>query len=495
MIGISIYAGYNWFRDNFGIGNTNVQKNAILPSVAYQYSEVPSLDVTIVQIGEGKQILECGQNTCTPKRIPTSLQGDALSDGESWYRYVQEDEDILLQRTWMNGERESETIVKQMPFIQPRGMYISPDGKKLAYWLDNISDNQQLTELWMYDSEQEGTHLIAEKLVKPDIVTKVRWNRSSTALWFIANNAEEKKQEKLEYVTVNIHPENVQARFLELDWEQLKDIADTGAMDISRGGNIVAYAEHFGNNVSKLTVLQDGEKPWHKIVRGYVPFIQWKEDDSLIYAVQDTNGVAFWQAEPLKRDAVSENNKQIAHILGTYQSAQTDSRGEYIAIVVKDKTRKSIIHTLQMATGLTKPQAQVPTFGKKIFVVHANQQDKEKKKEVAGTTTELSDEEITAFIENNLPDVANYPEAKPQRIIMTETANTAYVDYKTRINEMERILMSIQDAIHPEWTIKGRYRPTAGEWEKFQGGGLKDPEAKRLYEWEESINKWILKEG
>ena len=81
-----------------------------------------------------------------------------------------------------------------------------------------------------------------------------------------------------------------------------------------------------------------------------------------------------------------------------------------------------------------------------------------------------------------------------QRLITTDQPNTIFFDYLLPDNTNQRILITIHDAVHTEWSIKAHYTELGGEWHKVQGGGLADPQPVKLYEWEEELDQWILKE-
>ena len=112
---------------------------------------------------------------------------------------------------------------------------------------------------------------------------------------------------------------------------------------------------------------------------------------------------------------------------------------------------------------------------------------------VAGTSNAFDDAEIAAFIDQNFSAIIGVPGARARRLLVTDQANTLFIDYTTRGGTEERILLVVQDLAHADWAIKARYVIQQAEWRKVLGGGLPDPKPVRLYEWEESVGQWILK--
>lgn len=505
MFAVAGVALYQWTQEVRSSPAPAVLGEATVTLPPASVNDVPSLTMLVVQTdaaGESKRVLKCTAQGCRVYPLPPALNDEALSDGESWYYYgttenQQGEEVVALTRTWTDGgdgstgsPQESDTIVQETTLVSPRGLTISADGTKLAYWLDNITNDDGFTEIWMYDSLEDGTRVLTENLVKPDVLSRLRWNRAGTALWFLANNAPKGEAEKRELVVVNTAPAGARVAFSSLDIEKTSGIIDHGVMDINAGADTLAYALPVSSNVSELVIIQDGHEPQTQVIRGYIPYLQWLEDGSLLYAVQNGNETIFWRGN---------NNKQntpIARLTGALRSAQGDSAGGYIAFLAEPRPGELRAFALQVDTGLVRDQGEVPPFGRYSHLVYAQPAPDPIEAQAASVTAELTDEELLAFVVQHMDDIARQEETTPVRMVMTDSVNTLYVDYKVgEETELSRLLVTVKDAIHPEWSIRARYEPVGGEWQKVQGGGLQDPAAQRVYEWEERVERWILKQS
>ncbi len=467
-----------------------------LASVTVQktdYKAIPKFDIILVQVDDeqaGRRVLTCKTLGCQPVQVPSSVEADAVSDGESWYRYVVEEDEkgeqvMRLQRTFIE-DGHTKTILEQTPLVKPRGLYISPDGQRVAYWLDNIDNKEGLTELWVYDSAEGGVKVLAERLVKRDILTNLRWNRLGTALWFLVDSGEGEKEE-MELVVVTTNPVGAGAQFKNIDLSEIRQIIDRGVMDISANGKQLALSRPVNREVSQIFIVNNNGEQSEQTVRGTVPYLQWLEDGSLIYAVQSGSEFIFWKR-------VGDRDIPISRLQGVLRSAYGNKNGEYIAFVADTVSRTTHAYVLQVASGLVQDQGAVPPYGQYVHIVYARQAGEQTKPLVASITTELSDAEIAAFLEAHLPQITSAAKVRAERIVSTNSANTVFVDYRVNGGESQRILLTVQDAVHPEWTIVARYQMAGGEWNKVQGGSHTDPKPVRVYEWEESVNQWVLKQ-
>ena len=122
------------------------------------------------------------------------------------------------------------------------------------------------------------------------------------------------------------------------------------------------------------------------------------------------------------------------------------------------------------------------------FQLDANSQNPD-----TNITAPVDDEQIAAFLDKNLKSIAD-PNAVPQRFITTDQLNTIWFDYSLESGAKKRLLLTIKDATHTEWSISARYRESAGEWLLEQGNVPKPPQPVHVYEWEDAPQQWILKE-
>lgn len=383
------------------------------------------------------------------------------------------------------GNSLGEVLVAKTPLVAPGGLFLSPDGSKLAYFLDNIHDQkQQLTELWYLDTETGQRHLLVEKLRRPDVLTTPRWNSSSTHLWFVANSGSN-PEEKIEFVVVAVSPANLAARFNAFDWKKNYTDLEQAQLDISFTGRSLALARAASPYRTDLTVIHDGSLPQVAVVRGALPFLKWLPSGEVVYAVQDDSGLALWRLK-------STQHTFAARLPGELEEAKSDPAGEFMALVMREG-KELTWSAWQVKTGLVFPKGLVHSAGLKPASFQVLVTEPEASPPAASTLPALEAAEMAAFIDNHLVKISGEPTAQPLRIITTSEPNVVYVDFRVNTKEDRRLLLTIRDAIHPEWSIRARYEPAAGEWRKSEGGGIHDPTPQNVYEWEKDVNQWILK--
>lgn len=277
-VGVTVYFTNQWD------GNADEAPKVL----AAETREIPALEALIVQVVEAAdthRILACGSRGCETRQPPSSVEGDARSDGEVWYRYREREENGNAIRVLekVDGGGKATTITEESAFVRPRGMMLSADGMKMAYFLDNIHDDSGLTELWVYDSATGGAQVVAENLRRSNIASSVRWNASSRVLWFL-NESKAK-----ELVVIPLSGSTALPVPVRIPWNAYADAVDRGVMDVSDGGQLIAFTHDTIPGFSQLVVIQNGlqRTKTKKTIKGRVVYIRWMEDGSLFYAVQN----------------------------------------------------------------------------------------------------------------------------------------------------------------------------------------------------------------
>lgn len=488
LIAATLFVLWQWVKGYFS------------PSITSREEETPTLtntttvapfDVLLVQQDADKgdkRIVQC-TNNCQTQQQPQSADGQAQSNGTDWFYYTttNKEGDELTQLVTSQGSDKPKLIAAQTDLIKPRGLFLSPTGTRLAYFLDNMHEpEKKLTEIWVYDITSGAVSVVAEKLHVPDMMTRLRWNSAGTRLWFVANSGTTTKP-KVELIVLNADSNTPKASFSKLDWDALKDVADKGTMDIDGAGQRVGYSKPVSPGFDKLVLTDPKGQQFSAAVPGTIPYIEWLADGNLMYAVQNNLEFGFWRTT---NDRATLLNSQ----RGVLRSARGDGAGEHIIYAADTATSKTALYVLDTKTKTIAEQQKIPAFGDYVFVVQARPGSGNSPSAVAGITSELKDEELAAFLDRNIADITQDPRAKKSKFIVTAEANTVILDYRDKNGVLQRLVVTIRDAIHPEWSIRARYQDVSGTWQKTQGGGVSDPKPLRLYEWETSLNQWILKE-
>lgn len=464
--GISSFFGYQYYQNQASAEDiAQLDEEQETPPAL----EIPPLIVYIVQTdGDVSRILKCAEQRCTPEPKPGELPNLALFDSEAWYHY---DDTGRLVRT---RDNQSDILIAPSRLVEPRELVLSPDSRRLAFWLDDVAThNAKLTELWMFDRDILATRLLAEGLNKEDIFTRPRWNHAGTQVFFVGNTAPQGEDQQLELLTVQAHPPKLSAGFKKVDWQELEDILEFGQADLSTDGFMLAIATPSG-----IRIVEKNSEQFQK-TSGTVTHLQWLEDDSLLYAVQERDSFTIWRRRGKTSQLVTRQE-------GALRAAMSDQRGEFL-VLVGQKT----LYAIEIKTGLIEAIAVLPEFGASAKIARVQQESDNTKNISSG---QFTDAEIVAFLDKHLVKITREPLAAASRITTTDRPNAVYVEYNIGTSENQRILMTIHDLINPDWSLLARYKPVSAEWQKTQGGGLPDPEIKRVYEWEGELTQWILKQ-
>ncbi len=458
--------------------------------LAAETREIPALQALIVQAVEGsdtRRILACGAHGCETKEPPSSVDGSAFSDGEVWYRYREREDNEHTIRVLekVDGGGKAVTITEESPFVRPRGIFLSNDGTKIAYFLDNIHDNSGLTELWVYDSATGGAQVVAENLYKNDIASSIRWSASSRLLWFLTEG------KKKELVLIPLSGSTALPTPIRIPWSTYAEAVDRGVMDVSDGTSLIAFAHDTVSGFSQLVVTQKGvqETRTQKTIKGRVVCVRWMQDGALFYVVQNGENLTFWMANATKEWPIARMKAQFQSIHGT-------GSPDLAAFIANPRTDESHLYVLQIATGLVQDQMVLPKLaGSTSYVVEANEATTVREQVVAGITTTLPDSVITAFIQAQIQKISSQADAKAIRIITTDSANTVYVDYSGASEDVRRMLVTVQDAIYPSWKVLATYTISGGQWVRSGVSRSSDPSSVKMYEWEDDVSQWILKKS
>ncbi len=482
MVAVIVCAGAFLFFWKNSFSGEGIEAQVATPSP----QDIPSLQALLVQVdevSEHRRILQCNEKGCTPKEPPKSVGLNPLSDGTSWYRYAEHDKKgvvaSVLER--VDNDGAVQTITEENPLVKPRAMMLSTDGTKLAYFLDNIHDELGLTELWAYDSKEGGAKVIAEKLKRKDIASRVRWNASSRIIWFLEDAGDK------QLIVASLGGGTGARAFKGVSWNAYANIVDNGVMDINDDASLAAFAEPTPFGLSKLLVVRGNEPVISKSVKGDVVFVRWMEDDSLLYAVQDGKNLSFWMAN-------AQKEWPITRMQAMFESAHSAGTSGLAAFVASPRENERHLYVLQIATGLIKDETIIPNFPGKTYVVQTREGVESQPHAVAGITSAISDGALAAFVDEHIASIAEDNTAKPSRILVTDTPNTIFIDYADRASVDQRVLVLIVDALNPEWKVIARYKAINGIWNRIDTVGDPDPKTTRLYEWEDSLSQWILKQ-
>jgi hypothetical protein len=97
-----------------------------------------------------------------------------VSDGQFIYGYreLEEGEGRALVR-WDAWTGEQKVIATSAPLVIPRGVYLSSRGRFVLFYLDNRTST--MTEIWVYDCEQDVARVVVENLNRKLLLTKPQW--------------------------------------------------------------------------------------------------------------------------------------------------------------------------------------------------------------------------------------------------------------------------------------------------------------------------------
>lgn len=468
------------------IQNSKSPDSTLAPTISFAERPAKS-QLDILAVAGDEAIYHCRDGTCELLPKPERLE-DATAVGiAEWVGFTTESRAGLqpsvrvLQRALKDGE--SQNILEQTPLTRPRDILVSPDGGRFVFFLDNTSDPAaQLTELWLYDQTSGGVKVLAEKLFRPDIRSTIRWNSSSNYLWFLADTGERSSAaDQLQLEVVSLLPPYTRIVFTQVDWSKLADDFSKVSMDISPAGEKIAYVT---KNIWRQSVVAvQGQKSTDKItVHGEVPYVQWLDEDSLVYASEDASGFSWWIDK-------GGTQRLLARQAGSFISARGEARTEYVSFIVRQEGEVKL-RSLHLASGSILNEGQLPDTGGQLLLVKSSS-PAVPLAQVAGTVAALEDDELIAFLNRNIDAISGYA-GRLERVLITDQINTAYVDVRPAEGESERLLVTVLDAAQTDWRVIGKYRRVGSEWVRSQGVDT-DPKGIRLYEWEAEVSQWIRK--
>ncbi|MEX0650320.1 MAG: hypothetical protein WD200_04920 [Candidatus Andersenbacteria bacterium] len=444
-------------------------------------STIPDMDLVLahVQSNGSRQVYICNPQ-CIPVDPPDTAEAGAVFDGRGWYHYRAGEKEDARQLVYKNGEEK--LLVDQTSLVELRDLFLSPSGERLAYYLDDADSKPKKTELWMYDTKDGGTGLLAENITASDVITTPRWNSQSTALWFLADSGVG-DEEKIEFVTVQALPAKISAQFPQLNFDNIKDDVSRGIVDISANGSSLAFASSSSNiaPAQLVTARGDGRVDKYPVV-GAVVHVQWINDNTLLYATQHQQTLSFWITQ-------SGTHSKIAETPGVLLSSHAAS-SQYLSFLLQLPNGQIQAHVLDSRVGLTKNIGSFAMPGGSVHLVQSKIRSANSQESLPASG--FSDAELTAFVAEHIVEIATDPQANPLRVVITDQPNTVFVDVLSQ-EETQRLAIAVPDIIHPEWKILARYRAAGGQWQRTEGI-TQDPTPKRLYEWEESVKQWILKQ-
>ena len=279
-----IWTGLNWFF-SYSVSYT-VQPEA--PKIALpERIEFPSLDILLRSRTQKERLWNCQEDSCRGQARPEDLPGGAVATDSAWYYYEENDSGDSILKRLSAKEKTATDILSTTDLTSPRGLFLSPDGKKLAFFRDNIhSPSQKLTELWVYEEEGGGIRLLAENLYQPDIRSNPRWNSSSNHLILLIDNGERSSaQDQLALLLVPMNPPRPVAAFSQIDWQEYTETFNSLVLDLDRTGQKLALAQQgfFGE---KLIIIDREKQNEQQSLRGSLAYLQGLEGGDLLYAIQ-----------------------------------------------------------------------------------------------------------------------------------------------------------------------------------------------------------------
>lgn len=444
---------------------------------------------SVISVGEAQRRFVCEAGVCAAPR------GDDVS--ASWeYSYVEREGESgetvrVLQRR--SGAGEVQHITESTPLVEPRELFVSPEGERAAFFLDNVDEpREQLTEVWLFDGARSGgergsggIRLLAEKLYRPDVRTDLRWNAAGTHVMAVVDSGErEADEDRLELLVIGADERGVAARFGQVDWEELVGNFRTAVFDVAADGVRLAYTRKNFLRQTQLVVTEGAEHE-RTTVSGSIPFAAWLGSD-VLYVVQDGSGFTVWRIS-------GGVHRNVARQAGSFSAARLDAAGDYLVFARQTAPGVVRLGSVRLADSAGREEGTVAGVAGELRLEWVEQAEAAAS-EIAGVRT-FSDEELTAFVSKHITAIAGTEKPVLRRIMTTSTPNTIYLDYGGADDAEERILLSVRDVVNPEWSIRARYEPVAGEWRRVRGGGLDDPEPAALYEWETGLGQWVLKQS
>lgn len=427
-------------------------------------------------------LAESGKLRTVP--LPDTVDHSALpvTDGERIYAYVSGIGRRLVVFT--RDGREDETVTDSTSLVEPRGLFVSPNGAFIGFFLDNRET--EATEFWVYDTAARTKRVTVEHLTRTDLSGPFFQADGS----FLLRNGTQ---------LLRGSPRRTGGEALaavppaETLWE-------AGAL-LSPDGTRVALVLGVGDaatTVSRVVEIQPGSRvPRTRLsLAGSARLFAWLPPDVLL--VQGSDGL--WTVRGSARDvrrlpspasppAVAGSGDAIAYVEG--------AAGVHRVTVVdlaSGRARTAVaLPPAPDATPRSSAAREVPPYLLVQFF-RTRAAGAEIRTPPAGA---VPAETVLRLVSERIREIAEAPLREPasaERVWFTRTPGAVYVDYRLGTTLWRRLIaVEHPPGSSPTYRMLGLFAPLEGTWTLIRGEDLTDRATIALYEFEPEVGAFVEK--
>lgn len=386
--------------------------------------------------------------------------------------------------------REDETVTGFTPLVEPRGLFSTPDGMFLAFFLDN---RQSLaTELWTYDAASRTKRVSVERLTRGD----VQGPYFSADGSFLLFHGGQLLQGSSRRTGVDILPLAVD-RPERVRWD----------------GNVVASPEkervlavvEMGDDVTAVArVLQLAPPNGRSVLRfsranEEVRILRWAEPDNiLLHSRPRTPAARRGSARTnLSSVWVLQGGQSISHALGDGATSPIAAEDGTSVGFLREGEGRVRVEVLHIETGRMRSAASLPAGRPGAAFQLLQYVRVPLPASSRPSAPSPSPELLLQYVSDHIRALADAPEAEPvtaERIWLTAAPDALYVDYRVGTMLWRRsVRLDIQGGSPAGASVVGVFAAAGGEWVLVRGEDLADRTPVALYEFESDLRQWVEK--
>lgn len=434
--------------------------------------------------------------------LPESVDRSELpvTDGTRVYAYVSGSRQATgsggrrLAAFTLDG-REDGTVTGSTPLVEPRGLFASPDGAFLAFFLDNRTT--LATELWTYDTSARVKRVSVERLTRNDLHGPYFSLDGS----FLLHHGRQLLQGSPRRTGVDILP-------VEIPWER---VSWEGNLARSPDGERVLLVTELGDDATTVARVVEyamsGERPVLRFSRGNeaVRILGWAKPESILLGTEEPRSGApsAGPRSELRTVTLVRGNENISHALGPGARSPVVAEDGSRVGFLREEGSSIRIEVLDVETGQFVAVAALPAPDARTrepeFRLLQYLQSPLAPTGTPDRSRTLAPELLLLlmYVSEHIRAIADAPEAEPvtaERIWLTTIPDAIYVDYRIGTTLWRRLVrLELRDGLPQGSAVVGVFAPIGGEWVLARGDDLADRTPVRLYEFESDLQQWVEK--
>lgn len=383
---------------------------------------------------------------------------------------------------------EDETITDSTPLVEPRGLFASPNGAYLAFFLDNRQTRG--TELWTYDTTARAKRVSVERLRRGE-VTGPAFSADGSFLLRAGRQLIRGSPRRARADVLPITPSE------DTRWE-------AGLVESPDGARVAVVAEVGDAQTAVERVLEYRPPAASPTVRfsaaGRLRLLAWLESGTLLVESRDGLWALRGETKNLLAGVPVGAGPVVAGDGGSVATLSAESGALRISVVgVPAGTRRvlSVLVPSPSPAPAASPPAGAVAEPSRFVLVQFVRMGARQEGRGQSLPAPTQPESVLQLVSERIRDIAEAPPQEPvtpERVWFTATHGAVYVDYRVGTLLWRRLLLVQAPKEAPAtFTIRGVFAPLEGSWVLARGADLEESAAVALYEFEPDFGQWVEK--